>query len=90
MSARLRQITLAAYGRSRRPDQPPVDELTEAMKVRIESFAREVIDELAEEMDRTNFAAAFDDVHIVVSGAKVGRRLRLLAGIEDVHVSPTA
>jgi hypothetical protein len=90
MNSRLRQVTLAAYARSRRPDQPPVEQLTDAMKIRIEDFAREVIDELASEMDRTNFAAAIGDVHIVIPGTKVGKRLRLLAGIEDCPVAPTA
>lgn len=89
MTERLRQMTLAAYGRSRHSDQPKVGELTESMKVRIESFAREVIEELATEMDHTNFATGFGEVHIVVPGTKVGRRLRLLAGIEDVHAAPT-
>lgn len=56
------------------------------MKIRIEGLAREVIEELAREMDRTNFAAAeIGDVHLVIPGTKVGKRMRLLAGISDPH-----
>lgn len=90
MKSRLRDITLMAYSRSRKEDQPAMRDLSEAMKIRIEGFAREVVEELASEMDRTNFSSAVGDIHIVVPGTKVGRRLRLLAGIEDVNFAPTS
>lgn len=90
MKSRLRDITLMAYSRSRKEDQPAMRDLSEAMKIRIEVFAREVVEELASEMDRTNFSCAVGDIHIVVPGTKVGRRLRLLAGIEDVNFAPTS
>lgn len=88
MKSRLRDITLMAYSRSRKEDQPAMRDLNEEMKQRIENFAREVIEELAVEMDRTNFSSSLGEVHIVLAGTKVGRRLRLLAGIEDALAAP--